>query len=216
MLEEPSVWSARYDPLIEQLVEQANTPITPTDVPAALPVPASGQYMFTCSDHAAATSSSLLDNVLRVGPWIVDQPVSIDRIGAEVSSAGTSGRKFRIGVYADNGNRYPGALLLDAGQIAGDAVAVAELTANLTLPRGLYWVGGVVQSAGGTAPTMRTTGSGWCPPVRLPLGSNLPAANAAGIGYQQTGVSAALPDTFTTTVAPSTLMPRTFVRLRAA
>lgn len=84
-------------------------------------------------------------------PFWVSAPSKFDRIGAQVTVAGTAGTVVRLGIYADNGNGTPGALVLDAGTIAGDAVASAEIVISPTLSAGLYWL--VAVSQGGT-PTM--------------------------------------------------------------
>lgn len=177
------------------------------------PVAATGQYIFTSSPGATATSAALGNGNLRVIPWLVTRAMAIDRIAAEIVTGTTAdaGAKYRLGIYADNGNAYPGALLLDAGQIAADVVAVAELTVALTLPAGLYWIGGAVQSVVTTQPTVRTV-SNWTPPVPIGPGTSAPAAGTGAFGYTNTGVTAALPATFTATVAGSGNAPRCHVR----
>lgn len=162
-----------------------------------LPNPRPGSYFFPVSGSGSSTSNGLTNSVLRLTPWIITQRMAIDRIGAEVTVVGEAGSKFRLGIYADNGFGYPGALVLDAGQIAGDAVAVAELACSLVLPPGIYWIGGAVQSAPTTQPTMRTVAI-WLPPVPVAL-SGAPAAGINLVCYSQTGVSGALPANYSGT-----------------
>jgi hypothetical protein len=74
-----------------------------------------------------------------------------------------------MGIYADDGSGYPGALILDGGSIStgtGNAGTVATggtpgvymntgISATVLKP-GLYWIGGVVQGVTTTQPTIRT------------------------------------------------------------
>lgn len=175
-----------------------------------LPRLAAGNYMFATSPSGGSTSNAHGNNVLRLMPWWVPRPLEIDRIGAEITAAGEAGSKMRLGIYADNGNAYPGALLLDAGQIAADSATVQELTCALTLSSGLYWIGGAVQGAPTTPPTVRIN-STWYPPVPIAVGG-MPAANSTAVGYSQTGVTGALPATFTSTIGTAGSAVRTFVR----
>jgi hypothetical protein len=164
-----------------------------------VPAPPSGNYEYTSSPHSTSTSVTHGNGVLRLVPWMLWAPRSIVRMGADIATVGEAGSKLRLGVYADNGNCYPGALILDAGQINGDSATVQDLAAAFSAS-GLLWIGGAVQSAPTTQPTVRTTNT-WTPPVPLVVGTALPSANGTTVGYQQTGVTGALPSTFTSTVA---------------
>lgn len=179
---------------------------------AADPLPASGNYFYTASDGVASTAATLGNGTLRLVPWIVSQPMTIDRLGAEVTIIGDVSSKFRIGIYYDNGNCYPGNLVVDAGQIAGDSATVQTLTVSVGLAPGLYWIGGAVQAAASTQPTMRTM-TGWVPPVHLPLGTSTPGAGQAPFGYSQTSVTGALPSTFTTSLSIVGNAARIFARI---
>jgi hypothetical protein len=176
-----------------------------------LPNPAAGQYLLTSSPGQATTSNTLGNSTLRLAPWLVETALRIDRIGGDVATVGEAGSKIRLGIYGDNGGLYPGTLLLDAGQIAGDSATVQELTVSLTLAAGLYWIGGAVQSATTTQPTVRIQ-QNWTPPVATPLGASLPTAGQGAVGFQQTSVTGALPSTFTATVTVSGSAPRVLVR----
>lgn len=176
------------------------------------PVPVTGQYLYTGSPFTSSTSSTLGNGTLRVYPWWVDRAVVVTRVAADVTVVGEAGSKFRIGIYADNGNAYPGALLSDAGQIAGDSATVQELTISLALGAGLYWIGGAVQSAPTTQPTIRTL-SNWTPLVTLGVGTSLPATGGATAGFTQTGVTAALPGTFTTSVTAAGFAARIIAKV---
>lgn len=182
--------------------------------PPTLPEPNNwtGRYIYPVSQSAVSTSNALTNGTLRLAPWFVPNPITIDRIGAEITVVGDSGCKLRLGIYSDNGFAFPGARLLDAGQIAGDSATVQDLTVSQAIPAGLYWVGGVVQSVTTTQPTVRITNS-----VTLPIpivGSNsTPAAGTTVVGYSQTSVTGALPSNFTTSIATSGSVPRVHVRI---
>jgi hypothetical protein len=174
-------------------------------------VPATGAYMFPISQYEAGTSNTAGNGTLRLSPFVLTRSMSFDRIGIGVTGAGEAGSKFRLGVYADNGNAYPGALLLDAGQIAGDSATDQELTITLTLAAGVYWTGGAVQSAPSSQPTIRVHGSDWNPPILLPAVAV--TSSVAVLGFQQLSVTGALPSTFTVTPAVSGTAPRPSFRV---
>lgn len=170
-----------------------------------------GSYYFTASPSATGTSNALGVGTLRAVPWLVTNPVSLVRIGAEVSTVGEAGSKVRLGIYSDT-NGKPGALVLDAGQINGDSATVQEVTIAQTLAPGLYWVAAVVQTVTTTQPTVRTTGTGWAPPVPIWLGLTIPTANLTAVAVQMTGVTGALPNPFVATGATASA-PRIFVKI---
>lgn len=177
----------------------------------SLPGITSGHYIYCVSPGVAGTNNTSGNGTLRVAPWVVNFPLRITRLGAEVTATGDVGSKIRLGIYADNGSTYPGTLVLDAGQIAGDSATVQELTIDVTLVAGLYWVGGVLQSVTTTQPTFRSTQT-WSPPVPVPLGTTAPAANGTLTGVSTGSITAALPSTFPGTFAPSGSVIRTFVK----
>lgn len=183
----------------------------PVTRPRITPMPAPGQYCFTTSPGSASTNGAVGTGSLKLLPWLVTRPFSIDRIGGEITTVGDVGSLLRLGIYADNGNAYPGVLLLDAGTIAGDSATVQQITCALALAPGLYWIGGAVQSVTTTQPTIRVNGT-WTPPVTLAVSTTLPATNATSLGYSMSGVTGALPASFSATVSAIPLAPRVLVR----
>ena len=79
-----------------------------------------------------------------------------DRIGIEVTSAGTAAVSVhRLGIWADSGG-VPGTLLVDAGTVATDSTGLKEVTISQALAANtLYWLGAVQQGAPGTNATIR-------------------------------------------------------------
>jgi hypothetical protein len=160
----------------------------------------SGQYYYACSQQAlTGTNASHGNSTARVTPWIVTDTLSVTRMFFEFTVAGEANSVFRIGVWNhDATTGGPGTLAFDAGTIStgtGNAGSVAtggtagiyEITVSETLSPGAYWVGGAVQSAATTQPTIRTNS---VPLFYGPLGSSLPAANSTLMCYTFTAAGA--------------------------
>lgn len=156
-----------------------------------------GAYYYTASPAAVGTSNTLGVGTERLVPMVLTRPLTIDRIGAEVTTVGDAGSKFRIIVRADNGSGLPNALALDAGQIAGDSATVQVLTVSATFAPGVWWFGGAVQAVTTTQPTMRTMAGTWVPPIPIWANTSTPAAGAAILGVNATGTTGAAPATIT-------------------
>lgn len=174
------------------------------------PLP-SGVYFFPISGHSQATATPVTGQ-LNVAPWALPVAASLTRIGGAVTTIGDVGSKVRLGIYGDDGNGRPAALLLDAGTINGDSATVQELTISLTLPPGVYWLGGVNQVVTTTAPTLRTVNNTSTPtPVPI-MSTTIPTSALAAPGYTASGITGALPSTTTwslATVAPMRLFVKT-------
>lgn len=168
----------------------------------------SGTYSFT-SDGLPGTGT-LTNGTLRVHQWKVPNAVTLTRIGAEVTTVGDAACTVRLGIYADAGG-YPGALMVDAGTIAGDAVAVAEKTISTALAPGLYWIGAVAQGVATTGPTMRCT-STQAFGTNVGAFTSIPGANGSTLGYTISSVTGALPSTFTAGGTSTITIPRTFIK----
>jgi len=134
----------------------------------------------------------------------VPAPVTILRVGTEVTVVGNAASVFRIGIYNDNGAGAPGTLVTngDCGTIAGDSATVQEITLGtaITLTPGWYWTGGASQNAATTAPTMRCINRTNAYYV-YGVGTSIPASSATQLGLA-TGatVSGALPSPAGTSV----------------
>lgn len=171
--------------------------------------PLTGQYFYPVSGGGSGTSA-LPNGSLRVVQWAILVPTSITRLGVDVSTVGEAGSKYRPGLWADNGANYPSALLVDAGQLAGDSTGWKDGAAVLTLAPGVYWLGGTAQAAATTPPTIRIC-SGYNPVWPLPLGTSLPTTAVSAMGYfTASGVasSGALPDPFPAGATASATVPR--------
>jgi len=110
-----------------------------------------GEYFFPF--HGEHSTSAIAANRLHAVPFIVPRAMTFDRIGISITAGGAGGSKARLGIYSDGANITPGALLLDAGEVAADGVAVVACVINLALTKGLYWPAVVSDDT----PTLRST-----------------------------------------------------------
>lgn len=104
-----------------------------------------GRYFGSFLTGGAVTTQALASaNSLRVFPFFVPKTMRFDRIAIRVSTAATGATpRIRLGVYEDKGDGsvYPGALVLDAGEVAVNTTGLKELAIDLTLRGGkLYWL----------------------------------------------------------------------------
>ena len=173
----------------------------------------SGMYYLTTPHTATSTNGAMGNGTGRFSPWTVRRTMQFVRIGAEVTAAGEAGSVVRLGIYADDGTGYPGALVLDAGTIAGDSATVQEITIAQVLTPGLYWIGGVVQNAPATRPSLRCISMDLTGLVPLTVGTKPIVNHPAGVGFVGFGMTGALPAVWPT-VTPniSAVAARVFVK----
>lgn len=175
--------------------------------------PRSGMYYLTTPHPSTGTSNTLGNGTGRFSPWVVRRAMRFTRIGAEVTAPGEAGSVVRLGIYADDGTGYPGTLVLDAGTIAGDSATVQEITIAQVLNPGLYWVGGVVQNAPTTQPTVRTLAADGTGLMPLTAGATPGANQPLGVAFVGLNMTGAFPATWPT-ASPniSGLAARVFVK----
>lgn len=159
----------------------------------------------------ATTANTLGNGTLRLCPVFIPIEKTLDRIGAEITGAGESGSTLRLGIYRDDGTGFPGALLLDAGTIDATSATVQQITINQVITPGVYWIGGAVQGAPTTQPTVRNVSTFAHSGVGT-AGGSAAVPNQGLVGYSQAAVTAGLPATFTTTVTIGGSAPRVFWR----
>lgn len=144
---------------------------------------------------------------LRCTPFPVDDAsITLDDMGVQVTSAGGAGSVCRVGVYQDDGTGYPGDLLFDAGTIDTTSTGTRTVAANgagaisEVVTRGLYWLACVAQTSAPAQWMVRSHDGGGG--LLAPVGAADVADIASGrTAWSQTGVSGALPATFTATAA---------------
>lgn len=156
-------------------------------VAPALPM-VSGRYYFAPAG-AHTTSASLGNGSLRLSPFFVPNPVTLSRIGGEITVVGDAASVLRLGIYNDDGTGRPGNLVLDAGTISGNSATVQEITISQPLNAGWYWFGGAVQGVTTTQPTVRTLNV----IQSIDVGTVIPASGMSMINFLMSGVTGALP-----------------------
>jgi hypothetical protein len=141
--------------------------------------------------------------------FVAPATTTIDRIGIDVSSAGTAAVSVhRLGIWANSSN-VPGTLLVDAGTVATDSTGFKEITISQSVTVGTrYWLGVVQQGAPATRATIR---------VGLVTGPVMVSAVSAGFptyGIQATGITGALASTPTIAAGAGNVdgVPRIWVR----
>jgi hypothetical protein len=156
--------------------------------------------------QAGPTTGTLI-----VGRRVFPPGTQIVRLFEWVTIAATAGGLRRICVYSDNGTGgYPGALLLDAGTYDSTATGLQGPAAFTALNvGGLVWIGGVATVAAASV---------WChnetpPNMGWPDGGTPTNGNQPWAGWQQSGVTGALPDPFSTTRSQTNVSPRTFFKI---
>jgi hypothetical protein len=140
----------------------------------------------------AAVANSPVAGTMYALPLVIQRITTIDSVAINVTTLG-AGSAAEVGIHADNGNLYPGALVADFGSQSTATTGVKTYTSSLplTLLPGLYWLAFVCSA---TAPQV----SGWAvaqlPPI-LGTTSVLTALN--GVGWSVTQAYGALPNPFT-------------------
>lgn len=179
------------------------------DPPDFTPGYVSGQYYLCNSPAAVGTASNVLvNNTVRVTRWIVTETVVLSKLWFGFTIVGESGSTFRPGIWADDGHGKPGSLIVDAGAVSTTGtVGAIEATVSVTLTPGVYWVGGAVQGAATTQPTLQVVNSVSVQFAPMQLGTSLPASSSSYIGWSQASVTGAF-STFTTSPVLSTLAAR--------
>jgi hypothetical protein len=127
------------------------------------------------------------DGVLLFLSFIAPATTTIDRIGIDITGAGTAAVSVhRLGIWANSSNA-PGTLLVDAGTVATDSTGFKEITISQSVTVGTrYWLGVVQQGAPATRGTYR---------VSLITGPAMVDTVSAGFptyGLRSTGVTGAL------------------------
>jgi len=162
--------------------------VTPGQVPLAA-IRASA-YLFTQGAGSQGNSTAVGVNTQVASPIYVPSNTTADRICLQVVTAAASGL-WRLGIYADAGTSYPGAVMLDAGTIDASTTGVKEITIGTptTLPTGVYWV--AAKCEGAYAAARGTSGPVW----GVVPGSNT-SSNDVAAAYICTQSSAGLASTW--------------------
>ena len=184
----------------------AGCPTNYADVPICIMPPSGGVYWVGTQTNSNGTSAPAV-NEFRLSPVFITSTVLLDRIAGKVTT-GAASSTVRLGIYADSGAGVPGSLILDAGTIDGNSVSTQAITISQVLAPGLYWIGGVSQ--GGT-PTVQVTSGNSMLGMPHSFGATYDPTISVN-GYNMTGVSGALPATYTVAAVIGTV-PRIGLRV---
>ena len=146
------------------------------------PAMVTGRYYRSAMSTSTAAPSVGNEHAV---PLFIGKPVTLDRIGVNVSvTAGSS--VVRLGIRSDN-NGLPGTLVLDAGTVdSASSTGDKFITISQALTPGWYWLCAVSQ---GGAPTLSILVGG-NPMISGTVSS--PGFSGNQNAYYQTGVTGAL------------------------
>lgn len=176
-----------------------------------------GRYFGSFLTGGAITVQSLASaNSLRVFPFFVPKTMKFDRIAIRVSTAATGATpRIRLGVYKDKGDGsvYPGALALDAGEVAVNTIGLKELTIDLTLKGGkLYWLSLIGQDTA----TLAAAAIPAADALATYLGLDNSLSGTPYLGYAVVQTYGALPVNFPTDNPTDWSLPVPLIALRKA
>ncbi len=151
----------------------------------------------------ALTATVVSINRLRAYPFVPAKDMTLDRLAANVTVAGTSA-DMRLAVYADDGNLYPAGKLADSGNLLATTAGVKAATISLAVTGGeLYWLAEVHD----VSITLRTIPLAEMFPI---LGFDSTLGTAPGFGWDVAhtydGVTA-LPATYTAGATAQVAVP---------
>jgi hypothetical protein len=166
--------------------------------------------------YTAGTPLQVVANSLYMIPFVVGVQHQFTAIGVNLTIGGVGGTPVvRMGIYADNGAGYPGALIQDCGTTAATGTGAITITGlTQTLAPGLYWLGVVSQGAT-TQPTFTTPTAVYAQAVNL-FGLSAAANPSPAASYVLGAVSAGLPNPFTAGQSLAAVASSPLVTLQAA
>ena len=98
-----------------------------------------GQYFYPVPVSSVAQRATVADTIYAI-PFMVARNITIDRLALQVVAAGAGSTIARLGIYKNGADNYPAELVLDAGTVAVDSVAIVAAVIDQTLIKGLYWL----------------------------------------------------------------------------
>ncbi len=107
------------------------------------------------SGEGAQDTLLLTNQVLVLGPILVEKYIVVEEIGCDITTTGTEGN-FYTAIYRDRGDGYPGSLVHASAALGVTAVFKSTSGLSVKLTPGLYWGGVVVNSVVTTAATVRS------------------------------------------------------------
>jgi hypothetical protein len=163
------------------------------------------------SETGPGQQSAPVNGTLMVSRVVFPPGTQIVRLFEWIHVVATAGGLRRIAVYNDDGTGgYPGSLQLDAGTYDSTVLGLQGPAAfTATDVSGVKWIGGVPTVASAAIWMNNTT------PLQMgfPDGTPPQNGNQPWAGWSQTGVTGALPATFTATRSQANATPRVFFKI---
>ena len=100
-----------------------------------------GEYMLPLIlSFYSLSQTTMTANKLYAVPFLAARDMTVDRIATYVAGI-DAGKNARLGIYENGTNLYPGALLLDAGEInVGTGTGAKVITISQSLVKNIYWL----------------------------------------------------------------------------
>jgi hypothetical protein len=208
-LDDPLNHDAVVTALLASLTSTARAELLKQVRPTPKMVVETGKFWLLAGSGAVTTQALTAGSEIAV-PFEIVSPVSITELDVEVTTA-VAASTVRLGIRAHDpakGEPLSAAPLLDAGTIDSSTTGVKAkaLGSPLVLQPGWYWY---TVTAQGGAPTVRASPDHALFHPQPIKGSTAAALSAAAVGgYLQTGVTGALPNTWTSTLNTAANVPR--------
>ena len=98
----------------------------------------SGNYVADLPFAGYGTFSTQTDNMF-AGLFVASCDMRLDKLGVYIE-APSEGTSIRLGVYDSRDDFYPGELILDAGVVDASVKGLGQITINLDLEQGYYYL----------------------------------------------------------------------------
>lgn len=160
-----------------------------------------GQCFYTNAPAftALTTLAQAVDKLIAF-PFVISEPITIDKLEFEVTGAGGAGCLARVGIYSNEGSGilFPQDLICQSAEFDATGTGLgggAALTPNAEtqLDAGVYW--GAYSNGVGTVCTVRAVAAAAVWPL-LGWAEAAPPTLRSGIITDRTYVSGSLPSTF--------------------
>ncbi len=152
----------------------------------------------------------LTEDVMVLGPVLIESFMVVEEIGVDVTTAGTEGNLYTA-LYRDRGDGYPGALIHKSAALT--VTAAFKSTTGLTLPLtpGVYWAGALCNQVTTTVATVRSLLNN-----SRYVGETAGANDINIAGYSQAALTGEPPATFTDTATTVAAVPRVLMKCKTS
>jgi hypothetical protein len=153
---------------------------------------------------------TLTEDVMVLGPIMLESFMVVEEIGVDVTTAGTEGDLY-VALYRDRGDGYPGAVIHESAALAVTTGFKSTTGLAIPLTPGLYWAGALCNQVTTTVATVRSLINN-SPYVGETAGAN--DVNAAG--YSEASLTATPPANFTATATVVAEVPRVLLKCKSS